>query len=50
MKSIYIILLIICLTGMLLTSCGSSKPCPAYNSVTLETSPVDLPSEADGQS
>ena len=40
------VLVVICLfVGMLLSSCGSSKPCPAYQSVSPVTSLVELPSD-----
>jgi hypothetical protein len=34
MKKVCIILVFCLFAGMFLSSCGSSKPCPAYRSVT----------------
>jgi hypothetical protein len=47
MKRVLIVLVVSMFVGMVMSSCVSSKPCPAYRSVSsveLTTHPTDYPS------
>jgi hypothetical protein len=47
MKRVLIVLVVSIFAGMVMSSCVSSKPCPAYRSVSFveqTTSSTDLPS------
>ena len=48
MKKSFVIVVVICvLMVMALSSCRSSKPCPAYRSVSPVTASVEILSETD---
>ena len=50
MKKLSILFVICVLVGMLISACGSSRPCPAYKSVVPVTSSVEAPADCDQSS
>ena len=50
MKKVGVLLLLVAclLSGMLLSSCGSSKPCPAYRHLSHVSASVELPQTQAG--
>ena len=50
MKKVCLVVVICLFLGMLVASCGSSRPCPAYRSVSPVTASVDLPASDIQQS